>query len=640
VLESFERQTCQDFTVLVMDDGSTLPEAKQQFAAMSEKYAARGWRFAAQANAGPSAARNHAARLAQTEFLLFFDSDDFAAPTLVERMLDGILLTGVDLVVADAWVFEGQNPPVDAAGKPTARPAKRFAWLGQSQLASVMDDQHGGPVIIVRRERFLELGGYREHAVKAAEDYEFNVRATLRGATLDVIPEPLQWYRDSPGSVSKVTPLFHNHESVLRNFRAIFAPHGLHGLEGLLRGLFLEERAARRAVADAPSFPTILKRSRRLRILITAPYPLHPELGGGSLRSCNLARYLAARHQVTVACFGWATPIKIQKQFERFYSIAEGDPREFSWRLPRRTASLHTRAMGTALRILGAQRWDVCLVDQIHMAIYREALEGFRVLSEHNVESSLLARIAALSPEDGQAHHDARLMRELEDHLWPEFPLRCGVSQSDCDEMDRRARRGRSILAPNGCDPDSAIRGLKPDTRTLCFPGSLDYAPNIDAAHYLVEQIWPLVRSRLPQARLLIAGARPVPSIARLQGPDIEVIANPPRMEPVAARTSVLVAPLRAGGGTRIKILNAFAWGLPVVSTALGAEGLEVKDGEHLLLRDDPEEFAKAAVDLLTNESLWRRLQANGRNLARARYSWDQAFTALETEIRRECGLP
>ena len=115
--------------------------------------------------------------------------------------------------------------------------------------------------------------------------------------------------------------------------------------------------------------------------------------------------------------------------------------------------------------------------------------------------------------------------------------------------------------------------------------------------------------------------------------PGVELVPNPKSMARVAKRASITVAPLRFGSGTRIKILESMAWGLPVVSTTLGFEGIEASDGEHLLVRDDPKDFAEAICSLMSDASLWRKLRSAARDLVRERYSWDRVFEPLEQAL-------
>jgi glycosyltransferase involved in cell wall biosynthesis len=166
--------------------------------------------------------------------------------------------------------------------------------------------------------------------------------------------------------------------------------------------------------------------------------------------------------------------------------------------------------------------------------------------------------------------------------------------------------------------------------------GALDYFPNVDAAFHLVNTIMPAVWARGPDIRLIIAGRHPDPSLSSLLAdPRVQMVANPEDMRSVAAQASVSAVPLRNGAGTRVKILQSLAWGLPVISTQLGCAGLSLTDGEGLVIRDDPEAFAEAVVRSLTDAGLWRRLSSAGRALVEQRYGWEPLLERFEAELYR-----
>jgi glycosyltransferase involved in cell wall biosynthesis len=169
----------------------------------------------------------------------------------------------------------------------------------------------------------------------------------------------------------------------------------------------------------------------------------------------------------------------------------------------------------------------------------------------------------------------------------------------------------------------------------LLFCGLLSYRPNQEAVRLLVEEIMPLVWRHSPQTRLVIAGAHPGPELSRLtdSDPRLEVVANPGDMGAIADECSLLVVPLRLGSGTRVKILQALAWGLPVITTALGCEGLEVQEGSHLLVRESCEEIAQAILTLEQEPSKWDSLRREGRRRIEERYSWTGIWAALEEEL-------
>jgi glycosyltransferase involved in cell wall biosynthesis len=191
------------------------------------------------------------------------------------------------------------------------------------------------------------------------------------------------------------------------------------------------------------------------------------------------------------------------------------------------------------------------------------------------------------------------------------------------------------VIAANGADPAAWLPDVRQDADTVLFPAHLRYLPNVDAVEFLVTDIWPEVLKRKPTAMLIIAGRDPEDSVITMTSAArrVQLIASPKSMERVARKASISVAPLRLGSGTRHKILESMSWGLPVVSTTLGYEGIEASDGEHLLVRDDPKEFAEAIVRLMSDAALWRKLRYAGRDLVRERYSWDRVFEPLEEAL-------
>jgi glycosyltransferase involved in cell wall biosynthesis len=158
---------------------------------------------------------------------------------------------------------------------------------------------------------------------------------------------------------------------------------------------------------------------------------------------------------------------------------------------------------------------------------------------------------------------------------------------------------------------------------SLLFIGNMGYPPCVDAVLYFCREIFPRIRRATGAAELWIVGRDPQPEVLQLNGNGVHVTGQVDDVIPYYRQSAVCVVPLRAGGGTRLKILEAMALGRPVVSTAIGCEGLEVIDGEHLLIADDPDQFAEKTVRLLTNRKLYDHISTNGRKLAETRYDWD-----------------
>jgi GT2 family glycosyltransferase/glycosyltransferase involved in cell wall biosynthesis len=178
----------------------------------------------------------------------------------------------------------------------------------------------------------------------------------------------------------------------------------------------------------------------------------------------------------------------------------------------------------------------------------------------------------------------------------------------------------------------------------FCFLGGYAHPPNTDAALFFAADVLPLLRARLPSARLVVAGANPGPEIRALAGPDIEVAGFVADLRPLFDAARVFVSPLRYGAGVKGKITAAMAYGLPVVTTACGAEGMELRDGEDVLIADTPDALADACLRLHGDEALWTRLSARGLEIVRTRHSLDlgrqRLEQAIETGLARRLGLP
>jgi glycosyltransferase involved in cell wall biosynthesis len=191
----------------------------------------------------------------------------------------------------------------------------------------------------------------------------------------------------------------------------------------------------------------------------------------------------------------------------------------------------------------------------------------------------------------------------------------------------------RTAVIPNAADVEYyQPRSTEPpsDGRTVVFFGLLSYAPNVDGVIFFIEKIWPRIAEAQPKARLKIIGGKPPRSLQLLAGPRVELTGFVPDLRPHLAAAAAVVVPLRLGGGTRLKIVEAMAMGKAIVSTTLGAEGIEAIPGRDLLIEDQPEAFADAVNRLLGKPELAARIGQSARSLAVERYSWSGAAQALE----------
>ncbi len=231
-------------------------------------------------------------------------------------------------------------------------------------------------------------------------------------------------------------------------------------------------------------------------------------------------------------------------------------------------------------------------------------------------------------------------LRKLE-HSLHELPYEFGVcSRIDRDDLGRNTK---VWVIPNGVDlPARPARKEKENTEpVLVFVGLMSYEPNADAAQFFVQRVLPLLQREVPNIKFLIVGRDPTPAVRQLHdGKSVFVTGTVPDVAEYLLSASVVVVPIRFGGGTRVKILEALAHRKAIVSTTMGAEGIEVQSGKHLLLADSPEDFAKACTRLLKDAALCSRLGEEGFNLVRDCYQWKRIEGMIEDIVLGRAASP
>jgi glycosyltransferase involved in cell wall biosynthesis len=388
------------------------------------------------------------------------------------------------------------------------------------------------------------------------------------------------------------------------------------------------------------------------------PYPPYPpQKGGAAIRMFEQIKYFGSRYRVTVVSFifneeDYELENQLKPYCDRAFMVKLGEriqPHRDD--LQRQVYDLKTWNMWKTLEKISQINFDIVLFDFIvSTAYYPLFADRFTVLNEHNIESKLLQDCATddnvklisnlalevdaakpfLNPES-----EAKLLAEYEERTWQQFSLRTVVSNEDRRELESRCNSGQTIVVQNGIDTQTINLVDNYNTHKLLFMGTMTYYPNIDAVLYFVESILPEIIKIDSTINFAIAGRKPPSIVRNLASSDssIEIIPDPEDMSQVASECSISVVPLRLGSGTRIKILHSMAMGLPVVSTSLGCEGLEVIDGVHLLIRDEPQAFAEAILQLDSDRYLWQQLRANGRKLVVEAYDWQHIFADYETEL-------
>jgi glycosyltransferase involved in cell wall biosynthesis len=255
----------------------------------------------------------------------------------------------------------------------------------------------------------------------------------------------------------------------------------------------------------------------------------------------------------------------------------------------------------------------------------------------HNIESEILHRYSEVNPNllrRAYAWRTANLLERAEARFLSACNVHTVTSERERERLQARDPGAEIHVIPNGVDVQYfAAQEMQPGApRTgLVFSGSMDYSANIDAVVWFVNQIWPELHRQNPALAFSIVGRDPTAEVRALAGAGISVTGTVPDVRPYYSGALAAIVPLRFGSGTRLKILEAMAAGIPVISTKLGAEGLDLEDGTHLLLADSPDEMIAAAGRLAATPELWQRLSRSGREVVSRLYDW----RALSEELYR-----
>jgi len=379
------------------------------------------------------------------------------------------------------------------------------------------------------------------------------------------------------------------------------------------------------------------------------PYPLD---AGPKMRSYFVLRHLAQRHKVTLLTFVRDTDrpeyiehlaqfcyevhtVRMQRnrlKDMRFLiqSIVTGQPflilRD---RVPAMVAKIES--------LLKEGAFDAVHADQLWMAQYAQEAKNYRpdlrlILDQHNAVFLIPKRLA-----NGESNIAKQWFFNLESSRLRRYET------AVCNQFDRVVwvtDEDRQVVAPKptGSKQSTVIpicvaptsNGTVPimdGTSRITFLGGLHWPPNTQGILWFFKEIYPLVKSRIPDAVLTVIGKNPPPE---LMGDGVQVTGYVPDLEPYLKESSVFIVPLLAGGGMRVKILDAWNWGIPIVSTTIGAEGIAAVDQENILIADTPQAFAQATIRLLQERDLANKLVKNGRHTLKTQYDWQTVYRAWD----------
>jgi len=298
-------------------------------------------------------------------------------------------------------------------------------------------------------------------------------------------------------------------------------------------------------------------------------------------------------------------------------------------------------------RVLRARRFDIVNLEFPYLGhcVVRQAPPGEKlpslVVDSHEIAYDLARQFAVAGTSLGRRLYAGANWRKLKREELGIYREADGVYLCSAEDEQRlldQIPRAPTAVIPNAADVDyyqPRPTDPAPDGRTVVYFGLLSTVPNIDAVIHFVQEIWPRIAKANPEARCKIIGGRPPPSLLALAGPRVELTGFVQDLRPHLAEAAAVVVPLRLGGGTRLKIVEAMAMGKAIVSTTLGAEGIEAVPGREILIEDQPVAFAEAVNRLLAEPSLAARIGQSARQLSVDRYAWSAAAQALEGFYRR-----
>lgn len=382
-----------------------------------------------------------------------------------------------------------------------------------------------------------------------------------------------------------------------------------------------------------------------MRILMVSSYLPFPLFSGGHIRLYNIIKELSQKHAITLICEirNYQTErdiLEIKKYCDDVILV----PRRKQWSIKN---MLHTGFSSYPFLMIGHTSWE--MREKIYELIHKKKydlihVETFyvmqnipktsipTVLVEHNIEHLVYRRFVtrSLLPLRPVLFIDVLKMRYWEESFWEKADKLIAVSEDEKKQM----RRSDVEVIPNGVDVQKFVfREKRKIEKRVLFIGDFKWIQNRDSLSWILKEIWPLLQKSGDSNLSLRVVGRNIPDSMRQYTKDASVVfedGSSIPTEEIFQKAFVLLAPIRIGGGTSFKILEAFASGLPVITTKLGIEGIEARDGKEVLIGDSKNEIVDKLKDVSKDESLYRQLAKNARKLVEEKYDWRKIVDKLE----------
>ncbi len=386
-------------------------------------------------------------------------------------------------------------------------------------------------------------------------------------------------------------------------------------------------------------------------LFLTQVLPFPPD-SGPKVKTWNVIKYLGQHHNLTLVSFVrgdqsddidhlrkycreiFTVPMErgaVADGWAMIKSMLTGKP----WMIVRDERATMLKLTD---RLVRENHYDMVHADQLNMAQFALRLPvEFKVLDEHNALWLLYKRLAdtiGAGPKKWLLNRDWRLLKNYEGQTCLKFDAVLSVSQEDKQALEEAIGKEFNIqVIPIAIDLDEVVPiKRQEDSNHILHIGTMFWPPNIDGILWFLREVYPLIKARRPDVCVDIIGARPPKEMLDMAGNGTGINVTGYVEDPIdyIQKAAVMMVPLRAGGGMRVKILNALAQELPIVSTTLGCEGISVENGKHLLIADTPESFAEATINLLDDLEFGLALGRNGRKLMELEYDYRIACSQLD----------
>ena len=391
-----------------------------------------------------------------------------------------------------------------------------------------------------------------------------------------------------------------------------------------------------------------------MRILWLSHLLPYPPKGGVQQRSYNLLREVSRYHEIHFLAFNQRALVPSENVSASVAALSEHCrvldvipiPSDYSphsrailaaqslmTRAPYTVKWLHSKRFATAVRdAVTATAYDVAHFDTISLAQYKSLLPDIPAsLTHHNIESAMLLRRVSIEPNVVRRAYfwqEARRLERYESRIAQSFAIHLTCSTLDAARLKAISRGARTAVVPNGVDTryfDPAPFARQQVPKSVVFAGGLTWYPNVSAVQFLVREIWPRLKRKYPNAQATIIGRQPPDwlSTAATMDRSIHVTGFVDDVRPYMAEAQVYVCPIFDGGGTKLKVLDALAMGVPLVAHPISCEGIDVMAERNVLLATTPDEFVEQIGRLFDDQGLRERLSRSGRDLAVRQYDFD-----------------